>query len=147
MVHGCMVYTERAETATVSRGTRDVTSKRCLSTPLERLVKTHYAKLQSLIQNRIRQERSCKVYTERAETAAVPRGTSHVTTKQRCKYTTSAEIWNALLKATVTHLESHATRALCVCSRERRIACIKAINNMSLIQVSRFGLVVKALGW
>ena len=27
-----------------------------------------------------------------AETAAVSRGTSHVTTKQRCKYTTSADI-------------------------------------------------------
>ena len=26
----------------------------------------------------------CMVYTERAEMAAVPRGTSHVTIKQRC---------------------------------------------------------------
>ena len=31
---------------------------------------------------------SCKVYTERAEMEAVSRGKSHVTTKQRCKYTT-----------------------------------------------------------
>ena len=38
----------------------------------------------------------CMVYTERAEAAAVSRGTSHVTTKQRCKYTTSVEIHNAL---------------------------------------------------
>ena len=28
----------------------------------------------------------------RAETAAVPRGTSHVTTKQRCKYTPAVDI-------------------------------------------------------
>ena len=32
------------------------------------------------------------VYTERVETAAAPRGTSHVTAKQRCKYTTAVEI-------------------------------------------------------
>ena len=30
----------------------------------------------------------CMVYTERAETAAVLCDTSHVTTKQRCKYAT-----------------------------------------------------------
>ena len=36
----------------------------------------------------------------RAQTAAVPRGTSHVTTKQRCKYTSSVGI------KLVTHLES-----------------------------------------
>ena len=34
----------------------------------------------------------CMVYTERAETAAVSRDTSHVTTEQCCKYTTSADI-------------------------------------------------------
>ena len=34
----------------------------------------------------------CMVYTERAETAAVSRGTSHVSTKQRRKYTTSVHI-------------------------------------------------------
>ena len=49
----------------------------------------------------------CIVYTERAETAAVPRGTNHVTTKHRGKYTTSVEMQNDL----VTHLESHATEA------------------------------------
>ena len=32
------------------------------------------------------------VYTERAETAAVSRDTSHVTVKQRCKFTTSLDI-------------------------------------------------------
>ena len=40
--------------------------------------------------------RGCMVYTQRAETAAVSRGTSHVTTKQRCKYTTSVDIQNML---------------------------------------------------
>ena len=35
------------------------------------------------------------VCTERAETAAVSRGTSHVTTKLRCKYTTSVDIQNS----------------------------------------------------
>jgi len=34
----------------------------------------------------------CVVYTERTETAAVSRDTSHVTTKQRCKCTTSVDI-------------------------------------------------------
>ena len=38
----------------------------------------------------------CTVYTERAETAAVSRGTSHVTTEQHCRYTTSVDIQNAL---------------------------------------------------
>ena len=39
-----------------------------------------------------------------AETAAVSRGTSHVTTKQRCKYTASVDIQN------VIRSESHATK-------------------------------------
>ena len=39
------------------------------------------------------------VYTERAQTAAVSRGTSHVTTQQRCEYTTSVNIQNALYKS------------------------------------------------
>ena len=37
------------------------------------------------------------VYTEHAEIATVSRGTSHVTTKQRCKYTTSVDIQNDAL--------------------------------------------------
>ena len=52
-----------------------------------------------------------------AETAAVTCGTSHLTAKQCCKYTTSVDIQNALLKATVTHLEAHVTKAQLVCSR------------------------------
>ena len=34
----------------------------------------------------------CMVYTEHAQKAAVSHGTSHVTTKQHCKYTTSVDI-------------------------------------------------------
>ena len=34
------------------------------------------------------------VYTERVDVAAVSRGTSHVTTKQPCKYTTSVDVKN-----------------------------------------------------
>ena len=48
----------------------------------------------------------CMVYTERAETAAVSRSTSHVTTKQRCEYTT----WVDIQKRTIiTPLELHAS--------------------------------------
>ena len=39
------------------------------------------------------------VYTKRAETAAVSRGTSHVTIKQRCECTTWVDIQNTLSKA------------------------------------------------
>ena len=69
---------------------------------------------------------SCTVYTEHAEMAAVLRGTSHVTTKQHCKYTTWVDTQNSLWKATVTHLliymiltdlESHAVRVQWVCWR------------------------------
>ena len=42
-----------------------------------------------------------------AETAAVSRGTSDVTTKQRCKNTNSVDIQDVLCKATVTHSESY----------------------------------------
>ena len=43
--------------------------------------------------------RGCMVYTERAETAAVSRGTSQVTDKQRCKYTTSVDIQKHAIKS------------------------------------------------
>ena len=39
------------------------------------------------------------VYTERAETAAVSRGTSHITTKQRCAYTTYVDIQKRAVKS------------------------------------------------
>ena len=50
----------------------------------------------------------CMDYTERAETASVSRGTSHVTTKQHCKYTNSVDIENALYKS-----YSHLSRITC----------------------------------
>ena len=42
--------------------------------------------------------RGCMVYTEQAETAAVSHGTSHVTTKQCWKYTTSVDIQKYAIK-------------------------------------------------
>ena len=41
----------------------------------------------------------CMVYTERAETAAVSRGTSHVTTKQRCTENISMNIQKHAIKS------------------------------------------------
>ena len=41
----------------------------------------------------------CMVYTERAEMAAVSHGTSHVTVKERCKYTTSVDIQKRAIKS------------------------------------------------
>jgi len=38
----------------------------------------------------------CVVYKEHAKVAAVSHGTSHVTTKERCKYITSVAIENML---------------------------------------------------
>ena len=40
----------------------------------------------------------CKVYTERTKMAAISRGTSHVTTRQFCKYTTWVNSQNTLSK-------------------------------------------------
>ena len=51
----------------------------------------------------------CTVYTERAQTASVSRGTSHITTKQLCKYTASVDIQKRAIKKPVTHLESHTS--------------------------------------
>ena len=48
------------------------------------------------------------VYTERAESAAVSRGTAHVTTKHFGGY---SETHYKKKEPTVTHLESHATKA------------------------------------
>ena len=64
----------------------------------------------------------CMVYTEHAETAAVSRGTNYVTTKQCCKYITSAGIPNGPYKARVIHLGSHAAKAQWVCLRAKNSA-------------------------
>ena len=70
----------------------------------------------------------CMVYTERAETTAVSRGTSHVTTKQRCKYTNSVGIQNALLIdfCCLTSTEGLCKRATVSDSHSFRIACDKS---------------------
>ena len=49
-VHGCMVYTERAEATAVSRGTSHVTTKQCCkcSAPLRWIFKIRNKKLESL---------------------------------------------------------------------------------------------------
>ena len=83
----------------------------------------------------------CMVYTERAETAAVSRGTGHVTTKHRCKYTTSADTQNRAVRKVVTHLESHMRLARSESCRERGLALYKSDQQQAC--VSRFGLVVK----
>ena len=52
------------------------------------------------------------LYTERAETAAVSRGNSHVTTKERCKFTTWVHIQKRITreKSAVSLLKSGEKR-------------------------------------
>ena len=66
----------------------------------------------------------CMVYTERAETAAVSRGTSKC---QRCKHTTSVDIQKRAIKKLVTHVESPTSAVSLLESGEQRY--IKAIND------------------
>ena len=67
------------------------------------------------------------VYTERAEMAAVSRGTSHVAIKQRCKYVHHFGGFSKMrYKKLVTHVESHASAVSLLESGEQRY--IKAIN-------------------
>ena len=49
------------------------------------------------------------VCTERAKTATVSCGASHVTTRQQCTYTTLMDIPKTCSEKLVAHLESHAT--------------------------------------
>ena len=56
----------------------------------------------------------CMVYTERAEMAAISRGTSHVTNEQCCKYTTSVDVQNALLKASYLFRIAFDKSAVCL---------------------------------
>ena len=58
----------------------------------------------------------CMVYTEHTKTAAVSHDTSHITTKQHCKYITLVDI-KMCYKKLVTHLESHMTKVQRVCLR------------------------------
>ena len=57
------------------------------------------------------------------------RGTSHVTTKQHCTYTTSMDIQKALQNATITYLESHATKTQCVCWRANSAIIDKSVHH------------------
>ena len=71
----------------------------------------------------------CMVYTEYTEKAAVLRDSTRVSAKQCCKHATLVDIQHTLWKATVTHLELHATNrsesawewriALCKSHRDR----------------------------
>ena len=73
------------------------------------------------------------------ETTAVSRGTSHVTTRERCNHghiyrsmavTTLVDIQNTLCKATVTHSESHTTTAQCVCSEAESSAVVAIVKRL-----------------
>ena len=85
----------------------------------------------------------CMVYTERAETAAVSCGTSHVSAVKHV-YTTSVDIQKRAIKDIHSyHVESHASAVSLLESGEQRY--IKAINNNYLSEpVWPSG---KALGW
>ena len=75
MVHGCMVYTERAETAAVSRGTSHVTTKHSRSTPLGSIFKTCNKKK--------RYSHSFRMQQERNESAPERRIALHKSVQQR----------------------------------------------------------------
>ena len=67
--------------------------------------------------------RSCMVYTEHAETAAVSHGTSHVATIKHCKYPTLEDIKNVLQKASHSFRITYDT-AQWVCLRaEKQLIC------------------------
>ena len=61
------------------------------------------------------------MYTERAETAAFSRGTSHITTQQRFKYTTWLDIQTRYTKLQ-SLVENHMPQDRSESARERRIA-------------------------
>ena len=61
----------------------------------------------------------CMVYTERAEMAAVSSGTSHVTTKQQCSYTTWVNIQSEARYWAVQWRWFARVNALCSLSRKR----------------------------
>ena len=91
----------------------------------------------------------CMVRTECTMVAAVSDGTSHVTTKQCCKYTTLVDIQNALWKATVIHLKSHNTTAQQVYLKAENRHHINATNNnkISMINSKCMDICVTQWGW
>ena len=70
----------------------------------------------------------CMVYTERAETAAVSCGTSHISAVS--VYTTSVDIQKRAIKKLFAHAESHASAVNLLES-----AYIKAINNIQFFAI------------
>ena len=68
-----------------------------------------------------------------ADTPTVSGGTNQVTTKQHFNHTAvtiSVAFQNALCKDTVTHSESHTTRAQCVCSEAENRAIVAIVKRL-----------------
>ena len=61
-----------------------------------------------------------------AQTAAVSRGTSHATGKQRCQYTTSVDIKGTLYKRIQSLTENHIQHERSESAREQRTALYKS---------------------
>ena len=61
-----------------------------------------------------------------AETAAVSRGTSHATTKDRYQYTTSVDIKNSRYKRIQSLIQNQMRHVRCESAREQRIALYKS---------------------
>ena len=76
--------------------------------------------------------------------AAISHGTSHVRTKECCKYTTSVDIQIALWKATVSHLEPNTWWKRSKSAREQRIIALCESNHQSW-KWSCFAPVVESL--
>ena len=75
--------------------------------------------------------------SERAETAAVSRGTSHATTKESNQYTISVGINNThYKKVTVTHSESHAACVQCQLE-SREWHYIKDMNTNDSVKIQK----------
>ena len=90
---------------------------------------------------------ACMVRTECTMVAAVSDGTSHVTTKQCCKYTTLVAIQNALWKATVVHLKSHNTTAQWVYLKAENGHHINATNNNNISVINSKCMDIWKLRW
>ena len=72
----------------------------------------------------------CKVHTERADTAAVSRGSSHIAIKERCKHAISVEIQKCTIKSQLV-MTCRITRERIESVRDRRIALYKSDQQLS----------------
>ena len=79
------------------------------------------------------------VYTERAESQQFWRGTSHAAAKQRCMYTTSMDIQNALQNAAI--VSNHMRQNRSGAARERRIALHKN-DHLSVNMLPSFNVLI-----